>query len=153
MKLPSIRTPKPPAGSRWLVAAALNVDLPATSKFPYGIPSFSPLIGDELEAEHPFVVFAFANHAEHLLVPASATTDELRQAYARNLYPNDLPPATVMTDITLGGPIPDERRMTCTKALFVGGAAIPVGVIVDSQSSWAKTYPQNFAPAGPAVSE
>jgi hypothetical protein len=146
MKLPSIaRTPKPPAGSRWLVAAALNVDLPS-------IPSYSPKVGDELDADHEFVAFCFAHHATHLLVPAGATTAELRQAYARNLYPNDLPPSTPTTDIQTPGPLPDERRMVCTKALFIGNAAIPAGTIVDSRDQWARTYPGHFAPA-PAVSE
>jgi hypothetical protein len=146
MKLPSIaRTSKPPAGSRWKVAAAVNVDLP-------GIPSYSPKVGDELRAEHPFVQFCFANHATNLVVPASATTNELRQAYARNLYPNDLPPSTATTDIQTPGPLPDERRMVCVRALFIGNAAIPAGTIVDSRGRWAQKYPDHFA-AAPAVSE
>jgi hypothetical protein len=145
MKLTLNRPAKPPAGSRWKVAAAVNVDLP-------GIASYSPKVGDELDADHEFVAFCFANHATNLLVPASATTDELRAAYARNLYPSDLPPSTAMTDIQTPGPLPDERRMVCTKALFIGDAAIPAGTIVDSRGQWARTYPDHFAPS-PAVSE
>jgi hypothetical protein len=146
MKLPTLRTPKPPAGSRWKVAAAVNVDLP-------GIPSYSPKVGDELRFDHPFVQFCFEHNAVHLLVPADASSDELAAAYARNLFPADMPPPTPDPSIQVPGPLPDERRMVCTKALFVGNAAIPAGTIVDLHDQFVKAYPQNFAPAGPAVSE
>jgi hypothetical protein len=139
MKLPSIaRTSKPPAGSRWKVAAAVNVDLP-------GIPSYSPKVGDELRAEHPFVQFCFANHATNLLVPASASTDELQNAYARNLFPSDLPPSTPTTDIRLGSP--SKNVMRCISAIQVGSSLIAVGSLADANDQFVRKYPANWEPA------
>jgi len=146
MKLPTLsRPPKPDPSKTYESVSGFVADV-------VGMPSWSPRLGTKVQGDWPGLVDLFAKGGAHLFIDASADDVAKSQAYSRETFGLSTTPTPDLS-IQTPGPLPDERRMVCTKALFIGNAAIPAGAIVDSRGQWARTYPDHFAPAAPAVSE